>query len=196
MSAISAVSGISVNSPAQSLATRKDEFQKTFKQLGDDLQSGDLEAAKADFAQIQQLAGNKVPDRPGNKQIAQQLQQLQQDLQTGDLTSAQKSYDSVKSDLQARAAHHHHRPPVSQGADTSGPTDSVERGEPLGHGVEGSGRRERRSSGGEASCRDKGHAVYSEWPGEWVEFGVRVKLGLTISRGSRAPVPGRAAFRG
>jgi hypothetical protein len=94
--------------------TIQQEFGQDFKQLGQDLQSGNLSAATADLAAIQKLE----PQSPtggtaawySNSPQGQEFSQMSQALQSGNLAAAQQDYSSIQT--QNRAAHegggHHH----------------------------------------------------------------------------------------
>ena len=93
------------------------QFQQTFRQLGQDLQSGNLSAAQSDFAALQKLQppGNASSSSQSNSPIAQAFSQLSQDLQSGNLSAAQQDYSTIQQAFQSQAAsshgtqgHHHH----------------------------------------------------------------------------------------
>src|ERR1700749_1153104 len=106
------IAGISSASLYQ-LGNTQVNFSKAkseFHQLGQDLQSGNLSQAQADFATLQS-------DTPQNGQnsssaIGQDFSSLGQALQAGNLTSAQQAFSKVQTDVQNAAAqmhgHHHH----------------------------------------------------------------------------------------
>ena len=92
---------------------------QAFQSLGKDLQSGNLAAARQDFANIQQNAQQaqaSVPAHHGHHHhraggsnanssspistLQQDFTRLGQDLQSGNLSSAQQAYASLQSDLQ------------------------------------------------------------------------------------------------
>ena len=111
------VSGISSTSlySDQSIQSILQQFQKTFQQLGKDLQSGNLSAAQSDFASLQQLQpqNNSTSSSQSNNPIAQAFSQLSQDLQSGNLSAAQQDYTAIQQALQSQGAqgaqgHHHH----------------------------------------------------------------------------------------
>jgi soluble cytochrome b562 len=112
------VSGISSSSffdfSTQSMQSTMQKFRQEFQQLGQDLQSGNLSAAQADFATLQQLApqGNSTWSAQNSNPIAQAFNQLSQDLQSGNLSAAQQDYATIQQDFQNQAAqmrgHHHH----------------------------------------------------------------------------------------
>ncbi len=112
------------------------KIEQDFKQLGSDLQSGNLTAAQAVYFNQQQdhpqtsaassqasAASSQTSassSQTGNP-IEQALNQLSQDLQAGNLTAAQQDYQTLQQDLKSQAAqwfqpgqgtegswHHHH----------------------------------------------------------------------------------------
>ena len=95
--------------------TKKQPIQQEFQQLGQDLQSGNLSAAQADFAALQssspQTSSTSSPQN--NNPIAQAFKQLSQDLQSGNVSAAQSDFSTIQQDFQNQAAqthpHHHHR---------------------------------------------------------------------------------------
>jgi hypothetical protein len=110
------VSGVSSSNfldyNAQSIRTNMQQFRQEFQQLGQDLQSGNLSAAQADFASLQQVGSqaNSTSSAQSNNPIAQAFNQLSQDLKSGNLSAAQQDYATVQQDFQNQATqvHHHH----------------------------------------------------------------------------------------
>jgi|ERR1700735_3964186 len=118
------VSGISSSNFAeyntQSAQNTGQQIKQDFQQLGTDLQSGNLSAAQADFATLQQA----LPQNGGTSQtqasatsqtqtsnpIQQAFAQLSQALQSGNLSAAQQDYATIQQDAQNQPAptHHHH----------------------------------------------------------------------------------------
>jgi len=93
---------------------RMQQFKQEFQQLGEDLQSGNLSAAQADFATLQQIGPAAISDptiQPDNR-LSQAFAQLAQDLQSGDLSASQKDYTLIQKVFQHQAergeAHNHH----------------------------------------------------------------------------------------
>lgn len=94
------------------------QFQQTFQQLGQDLQSGNLSAAQSDFATLQNLGSqNSTATSQTNSRIAQAFTQLAKDLQSGNLSAAQQDFSTIQQDFQSQSAqgqtqstqgHHHH----------------------------------------------------------------------------------------
>lgn len=97
---------------AQIFQNRMQQVQTKFKQLGQDLQSGNLTAAQSDFATLQQLrpqANSTTPATTTNP-IPQDFTQLAVDLKAGNTTAAQQDYAKIQQDLQSQGTqtHHHH----------------------------------------------------------------------------------------
>jgi outer membrane protein assembly factor BamD (BamD/ComL family) len=116
--------------PGQKFQQLKSEFQ----QLGQDLQSGNLTKAQADYATLSQnfpgasqtgaTAANTSASTTsvsasttGNGTVAQQFAQLGQDLQSGNLQAAQQDFTNIQQTAQQGGAqngvqhadgHHHH----------------------------------------------------------------------------------------
>lgn len=93
---------------------RMQQFMEAFQKLGEDLQSGALSAAQADFATLQQIGPRSISDptlQPSNP-LSQAFAQLAQDLQSGDLSAAQKDYAQIQKVFQQHAeraeGQHHH----------------------------------------------------------------------------------------
>lgn len=84
---------------------RASEFQK----LGQDLQTGNLASAQADFLALTQ---NTAPASAGStSSVGQAFNALGQALQSGNLTAAQQDFSTIQQDLQQagqRRFHHHH----------------------------------------------------------------------------------------
>jgi hypothetical protein len=110
------VSGISSSNfldlNVQSIQSRMQKVRQEFQQLGQDLQSGNLSAAQADFATLQQLGpqAKSASSTQSANSLAQEFNQLAQDLQGGNLSAAQQDYAQIQQDVQNQTpqAHHHH----------------------------------------------------------------------------------------
>jgi hypothetical protein len=90
------------------------QFRKDFQQLGQDLQTGNLSGAQADFAAMQKDGPQSSSSAQSSNPIAQTIQQLSTDLQSGNLTAAQQDYTNLQQDFQNQVSpmqrpHHHHR---------------------------------------------------------------------------------------
>jgi len=124
------VSGISSSNlfdyVTQSVQNRRQQFQQEFQQLGQDLQSGNLSAAQADFATLQQLGphSSSTSSAQSNNPIAQAFNQLAQDLKSGNVAAAQQDFSTIQKDVQNQAGqmhnHHHHRVDSSELSASSG----------------------------------------------------------------------------
>jgi hypothetical protein len=82
-----------------------------FEQLGQDLQTGNLASAQADFAALQKDGLHKASSPQSSNPIAQALQQFSIDLQSGKLTAEQGDYTMLQPDFpasQVQHPHHHH----------------------------------------------------------------------------------------
>ncbi len=104
-----------VTSPQQS-------FQKEFQKLGQDLQAGNLSAAQADFATLQQNSPSPSPSAAQTSSpIAQAFSQLGKDLQSGNLSAAQQDFSTIQQGVQSQSAqgHHHHHHGGGGGSSTS-----------------------------------------------------------------------------
>lgn len=107
------VTGISssnfLNYNPQSAQTRMQQITQEFQQLGANLQSGNLSAAQADFATLQQTgAASSTSSVQSNNPVSQLFNQLSQDLKSGNLSAAQQDYASIQQDFQNQASHVHH----------------------------------------------------------------------------------------
>jgi len=89
----------------QSVQNKRQQIQQEFRQLGEDLQSGNLSAAQSDFATLQQLVPQRnASSAQSNSPLAQAFNQLAQDLQSGNLSAAQQDYTTTQQDLQNQTA--------------------------------------------------------------------------------------------
>jgi hypothetical protein len=112
------VSGVSTSSfsdsSTQSVENTRQQMQQDFEQLGQDLESGNLSSAQADFATLEKLLPqNNSTSAAQNDPMAQAFSQLSQDLQSGNLSAAQQAYASIQQDFRSQSAqtegHHHHQ---------------------------------------------------------------------------------------
>ena len=73
-----------------------------FRQLGQDLTSGNLSAAQSDYAILQQALGQvpSVSSTSSSNPIAQAFQQLSTDLKSGNLSAAKQDYSTIQQDVQ------------------------------------------------------------------------------------------------
>jgi len=125
MSVSGILSSILLSSDFSSVQSRAQRYKQQFQQLGQDLQSGNLSAAQADFAALQPSNSNSqagsTATPPGNSPIAQAFKQLSIDLQSGNVSAAQKDFATLQKDFQSQATQggghhqrHHHVDNVSQ----------------------------------------------------------------------------------
>ncbi len=90
-------------------------FQQEFQQLRQDLRSGNLTAAQADMANLQNsgMLPSTVSSASAGNPIAQDFTQLSADLKAGKLTSAQQDYTALKQEFQTHTirhgGHHHYQ---------------------------------------------------------------------------------------
>ena len=133
------VSGVSNTNlyQANSAQTNFQQIRDSFQQLGQALQSGDLNAAQQAFASLQQLipnlsAGSQTQtgqQGSGQSQFAADLSALSQALQSGDLTKAQDAFAKLQQDMQAaHKRHHHHNSGASQDSASSSNNSSISDG--------------------------------------------------------------------
>ena len=88
-------------------------FQKEFQQLGQDLSSGNLSQAQADFQALQPQAASSANMQNSTNPLTTAKNQLAADLQSGNLSAAQQDYSTLKQDMQQMSPngghrHHHH----------------------------------------------------------------------------------------
>jgi hypothetical protein len=119
------ISGVSSRDPLQTSAAQgaQNKFQQIqtqFQKIGQDLQSGNLTQAQADYVTLsQQLPGglqasNSTSAGPTST-LAKALQTLGQDLQAGNLAASQADFATIQQDVkqisssQTTNGHHHHR---------------------------------------------------------------------------------------
>ncbi len=83
-----------------------------FRQLGQDLTSGDLSAAQSDFSSLQQMFAQNsgATSRSSSNPIAQAFQQLSSDIDTGNLSAAKQDYSTIQQQLNSgKSASHVHK---------------------------------------------------------------------------------------
>lgn len=99
--------------------SRLQQIQQQFKQLGIDLQSGNLIHAQSDFGNLRENlptpSQNTLNTSQTSNPLTQAVAQLGQDLKSGNLTAAQSDFATVQQDLQQQQGaslvphrHHHH----------------------------------------------------------------------------------------
>jgi hypothetical protein len=94
---ISASSG-SMPQIDQSQMSKMAQMKSLFDQLGNDLQSGNLSAAKSDYAAIKKNAPQGAPQSDGGPmaQMQSKMDQLGQALDSGDLAAAKTAYSAIQ----------------------------------------------------------------------------------------------------
>jgi hypothetical protein len=129
------VSGIStaslLASTNQNVISKREAIQKEFQQLGQDIQSGDLGAAQADYVSLQQLVPKLNPNSQSQSSASSSTQssdprvqafdQLEKDIQSGNVSAAQQDYSNIQQMFQNRGErfhHHMHNPGVQPEADS------------------------------------------------------------------------------
>lgn len=104
-----------------SIRNKLQQFQQEFDQLGQDLQSGNLSAARSEFSTLQQIVPRPNSTAPAQaaSPLDQEFQQLSQDLQSGNLSAAQQDFANIQQGFQNSPANlhrHHHHPGDAKGA--------------------------------------------------------------------------------
>ena len=130
------VSGVSSSDPlrtsvAQGALNKFQQIQTQFQKIGQDLQSGNLTQAQADFTTLsQQLpssqqAANSTTTGPTST-LAKAFQTLGQDLQAGNLAASQADFAAIQQDTQQQRSgqthghHHHHHGGAEPAQQTNG----------------------------------------------------------------------------
>jgi hypothetical protein len=125
MSIAGILSSTLFNYSTQNIQNKVQDFRQEFQQLGQDLQSGNLSAARADFATLEQSApqANSTSSSAGSNPITQEFNQLAHDLQSGNLPAAQQDYANIQQNFQNQAEqgrhHHHHGGAAGGGSEAS-----------------------------------------------------------------------------
>lgn len=92
-------------------ASMMKKVQSEFKQLGQDLQSGDVSQAESDYTTLTQYLSDfssnstssissAASTESGSTSLVDELNTLGQDLQSGDLSAAQSDYTTLQNDLE------------------------------------------------------------------------------------------------
>jgi len=105
-------------------------YQQEIQQLGQALQSGNLSAAKSDFATLQAAFSQPATTAGSTSNpVAQAFNQLSTDLQSGSLSAAQKDFSTLQQDLQNNLStdhfHHHHHLSSGGGSGDSSSQNSL-----------------------------------------------------------------------
>jgi hypothetical protein len=127
------ISGVSSDvfqaSVAQGAQNKFQQIQSQFQKVGQDLQSGNLTQAQADFATLSQelpsaqQAGGSTTTGPTSI-LAKAFQALGQDLKAGNLAASQADFATIQQDAQqqssgqAQGHHRHHGGGSSQASNT------------------------------------------------------------------------------
>jgi len=93
------------------------QIRSEFKQLGQDLQAGNLAQAQSDFTTLSQNLSSVLQNNTSNtansaNPVVQAFAKLGQDLQSGNLQAAQQDFTTIQQDTSqnaAQASGHHHR---------------------------------------------------------------------------------------
>lgn len=90
--------------------SKRQQFEQTFQQLGQDLKSGNLSAATADLGSLQKLEPQSTTNSAAfdNSPIGKAFSQLTQDIHSGNLSGARQDYSKIEQDIQSHLAHWHH----------------------------------------------------------------------------------------
>jgi hypothetical protein len=113
---VMSIAGISSNLLLNSLSPKQaslQQFRDEFQQLGQDLQAGNLTAAQADYAQLQQIEQQKNSSASQSNitnSVSQLFDQLGKDLASGNVSSAQDDFNDIMKAVQSSgpSVHHHH----------------------------------------------------------------------------------------
>lgn len=85
------------------------QVRNQFKQLGQDLQAGNLSKSQSDFVTLSQAAASQLG---GSSPIAQALNNIGKALGSGDLASAQQAFSLVAEVGASAVPHRSHVPPM------------------------------------------------------------------------------------
>jgi hypothetical protein len=92
----------------QPISTRLQQFKQNFEQLGQDIQGGNLEAARSDLSAMAGLLRQQHLPASTDNALVHSLRQLQQDLEAGDVSAAQQDYAKLEKDVNQWAARIRH----------------------------------------------------------------------------------------
>ena len=101
------------------------QVRSEFKQLGQDLQAGNLTQAQTDFVTLSQSAASQFS---GNSPVAKTLNTLGQALQSGNLSGAQQAFASLPSHIVGPCAVPHSAHPGSASAQQSAFSQALQSG--------------------------------------------------------------------
>ena len=127
-----------------------DKFKQAFQQLGQDLQSGNIQQAETDLATLQPGFNPNQPasstsstsasssattsSTPSSGTVSQGFNQIAQDLQSGNLTAAQSDYTNLQQDLRSGHAHFRHMHAGSHGGGAAAQPELAQLGQALQSG--------------------------------------------------------------
>jgi hypothetical protein len=110
------------------------QIRSEFKQLGQDLQAGNLAQAQSDFSTLAQnlssvLQNNTSTAANSANPVVQAFAKLGQDLQLGNLQAAQQDFTTIQQDTSQNTAqvsgHHHHHVENSSNSSSSQQSSSL-----------------------------------------------------------------------
>jgi outer membrane protein assembly factor BamD (BamD/ComL family) len=106
---------------------QKSQIQTEFRQLAQDLTSGNLTGAQSDFAALQT---NAPAQANSSSPLSQAFSTLGKDLQSGNLSAAQQDFATIQQDISAaqqtgQAHHHHHHGGESQASQSTSGQSSL-----------------------------------------------------------------------
>lgn len=130
------ISGVSSRDPlqasvAQGVQNKFQQIQTQFQKIGQDLQSGNLSQAQADYVTLsQQLPGGQQASHSTSagptSALAKAFQTLGQDLQAGNLAASQVDFATIQQTIQQQSIsethdhHHHHHGGVASSQQSNG----------------------------------------------------------------------------
>jgi soluble cytochrome b562 len=117
VSAVSSSSYLYQTQNLQNWQAQLQRIQTEFRQLGQDLQSGNLTQAQSDYTTLSQNISNSTQNSSDNS-LAKEFSALGQALQSGNLSAAKQAYSTVRQDVQQATAHVHHHRGSSQTSDS------------------------------------------------------------------------------
>ena len=107
------------------------QIRSEFKQLGQDLQAGNLAQAQSDFTTLSQNLSSVLQNNTSTSAnpVVQAFAKLGQDLQSGNLQAAQQDFTIIQQDASQNAAqasgHHHHHVESSSNSSSSQQSTSL-----------------------------------------------------------------------
>src|SRR5258708_18343700 len=110
------------------------QVRSEFKQLGEDLQAGNLPQAQSDFTALSKNLSSVLQNKTSAttnvaSSVVQAFAKLGQDLQSGNLQAAQQDFTIIQQDAPQNAAqasgHHHHHVESSSNSSSSQQSSSL-----------------------------------------------------------------------